>query len=547
MSAKSRARQRTFFVIPLLALIVLALPLWPARAEKPFTLTIIHTNDVHDRVDPVTAYNNTCGAKDRAKKRCYGGYARLMTLIHSLRKSSKNPIVLSGGDQFQGSLFYRTYKGRLAVQAMNLIGYDATAIGNHEFDDGPAVLARFIRAAHFPVVATNIDVTHEPALNRLIRSFTTLQVGGQEIGIVGYTTVETPALSKTGKRVVFLRPETALTGAVAILKFRGINKIIAVSHAGFNRDKQVAAAVDGIDVIVGGHTNTLLSNTARGAQGPYPVVVKSPSGKPVLVVQAYAFSRYVGKLEVAFDKAGVPTKWKGDLVPVGFDIAKHPKMEALINAMRGPVDALRKKTVGQLATGFDGSTETCRSRECTMGNMVADALVWKTRAQGTQIAFINGGGVRASMAKGPATMGSILVVLPFQNSVATLKLKGHDIRAALEHGVSQVKEGAGRFPQVSGLRFVWDPDKPIGRRVVWVEVRDGKRWVPMKDEAVYKVATIDYLRRGGDGYKVFKDKAIDPYDGGVNLEDAVAEYITVHSPLRGKRDGRIRRVGEKKR
>jgi 5'-nucleotidase len=547
MSAKSRARRRTSFVILLLALMGLASPPRHAHAETPFTLTVIHTNDVHDRVDPVTAYNNTCGAKDRAKKRCYGGYSRLMTLIHNLRKSSKNPVVLSGGDQFQGSLFYRTYKGRLAVQAMNLIGYDATAIGNHEFDDGPAVLARFIREARFPVVATNIDVTHEPALNRLIRSFVTLQVGGQKIGIVGYTTEETPALSKTGKRVVFLRPETALTGAVAILKFQGVNKIIAVSHAGFNRDKQVAAAVDGIDVIVGGHTNTLLSNTARGAQGPYPVVVKSPSGKPVLVVQAYAFSRYVGQLEVAFDKAGVPVKWKGDLVPVSFDIAKHPKMEALINAMRGPVDALRKKVVGRLATGFDGSTETCRSRECTMGNMVADALVWKTRAQGTQIAFINGGGVRASMAKGPATMGSILVVLPFQNALATLKLKGRDIRAALEHGVSQVKEGAGRFPQVSGMRFVWDPAKPVGRRIVSVNVRKGRRWVPMKDDTVYKVATIDYLRAGGDGYKVFKEKAIDPYDGGVNLEDAVAEYIAAHSPLRGKRDGRIRRVGERKR
>jgi 5'-nucleotidase len=215
--------------------------------------------------------------------------------------------------------------------------------------------------------------------------------------------------------------------------------------------------------------------------------------------------------------------------------------------MRGPVDALRGKAVGQLATGFDGSTPTCRSRECTMGNMVADALVWKTRPQGTQIAFINGGGVRASMAKGPATMGSILVVLPFQNALATLKLKGRDIRAALEHGVSQVKEGAGRFPQVSGMRFVWDPAKPVGRRIVSVNVRKGRRWVPMKDDTVYKVATIDYLRAGGDGYKVFKEKAIDPYDGGVNLEDAVAEYIAAHSPLRGKRDGRIRRVGERKR
>jgi len=518
-----------------------------AAAEAPFTLTIIHTNDVHDRVDPVTAFNNTCGAKDRAKKRCFGGYSRLMSLIHDMRKRSTNPVVLSGGDQFQGSLFYRTYKGQLAAKAMNLIGYDATAVGNHEFDDGPAVLARFIKSVHFPVVATNIDATREPGLNRLIRPFVVLRVGGRKIGIVGYTTEDTPELSKVGKRVRFARAEDALSAAVVILKTMGIDKIIAVSHAGFRRDKRVAATVEDIDVIVGGHTNTLLSNSARGAAGPYPVVVKSPTGRPVLVVQAFAFSRYVGKLEVGFDKNGVPVTWRGDLVPVGFAVPKHPKMEALIRAMRGPVDALRRKVVGQLATGFDGSTPTCRSRECTMGNMVADALVWKTRAQGTQIAFINGGGVRASMGRGPATMGAILVVLPFQNALATLTLKGRDLRAALEHGVSQVKEGAGRFPQVSGMRFVWDPAQPPGKRIVSVEVRGGKVWAPLKEDAVYKVATIDYLRGGGDGYKVFKEKAIEPYDGGVNLEDAVAEYIAAHSPLHGKRDGRIRRVGERKR
>ena len=547
MTAKLAAYRRTPVLILLFATAWFGLPERSAFAETPFALTIIHTNDIHDRVDPVTAFNNTCGAKDRAKKRCYGGYSRLMTLIHDMRKSSKNALVLSGGDQFQGSLFYRTYKGRLAALAMNLIGYDASAIGNHEFDDGPDVLARFIRSSDFPVVATNIDASEEPALADIIRPFATVNVGGEKIGIIGYTTEETPSLSKSGKRVRFQPAEYVLAGAIAFLKDRGVNKIIAVSHAGFARDKRIAATVTGIDIIVGGHTNTLLSNTARGAVGPYPVVVKSPRGTPVLVVQAYAFSRYVGKLDVVFNSAGVPVKWSGDVVPVSFDIAKHPKMEALIKEMRAPVDALRKKVVGQLATGFDGSTETCRSRECVMGNMVADALVWKTRAQGTQIAFINGGGVRASMAKGPATMGSILVVLPFQNALATLKLKGRDIRAALEHGVSQVAEGAGRFPQVSGMRFVWDPAKPVGQRIVSVEVRAGKDWAPMKDDAVYKVATIDYLRGGGDGYKVFKDKAIEPYDGGVNLEDAVAEYIAAHSPLRGKRDGRIRKVGERKR
>jgi len=268
MTAKPAAYRRTPVVILLFAAAWFALSEQSAFAETPYTLTIIHTNDIHDRVDPVTAFNNTCGAKDRAKKRCYGGYSRLMTLIHGIRKSSKNAVVLSGGDQFQGSLFYRTYKGRLAALAMNLIGYDASAIGNHEFDDGPAVLARFIRSSDFPVVATNIDASEEPALSDIIRPFVTLNVGGEKIGIVGYTTEETPALSKSGKRVRFQPAEYVLAGAIAILKDRGVNKIIAVSHAGFARDKRIAAMVEGIDVIVGGHTNTLMSNTASGEAGP---------------------------------------------------------------------------------------------------------------------------------------------------------------------------------------------------------------------------------------------------------------------------------------
>jgi len=254
MTVPSALSRRMPFLSLVLAAGMLAGPAGETAAEGPFTLTIIHTNDVHDRVDPVTAYNNTCGEQDRAKKRCYGGYSRLMTLIQDLRKSSKNPVVLSGGDQFQGSLFYRTYKGRLAAQAMNLIGYDASAIGNHEFDDGPKVLARFIRTARFPVVATNIDTSHEPALHELIRPFITLRVGGQKIGVVGYTTEETPQLSKVGERVRFLQAESTVTGAIALLKNQGVDKIVAVSHAGFARDKHMAATVEGLDVIVGGHT-----------------------------------------------------------------------------------------------------------------------------------------------------------------------------------------------------------------------------------------------------------------------------------------------------
>lgn len=175
-----------------------------------------------------------------------------------------------------------------------------------------------------------------------------------------------------------------------------------------------------------------------------------------------------------------------------------------------------------------------------MGNLIADALVARTRSQGVTIAIVNGGGFRASIDAGPVTMGEILTVLPFQNVVSTMGLKGSDIVAALEHGLSQVESGGGRFAQVSGLRYVGDLSRPaMGGRVVLVEVRDGDGWKPIDPAATYLVATNDFMRRGGDGYKVFATRAIKPYDGGPSLEDVVAEYLAATGAYTPKLDGRI--------
>lgn len=177
-----------------------------------------------------------------------------------------------------------------------------------------------------------------------------------------------------------------------------------------------------------------------------------------------------------------------------------------------------------------------------MGNLVADATLARVKDQGVTIAFANSGGLRSSIDGGDVSMGEVLTVLPFQNTVATFQLKGEDIRAALENGVSQIDDGAGRFMQVSGMKYSFDRSKPAGSRVVSVEVKEGDAFVPLDPAKTYIVAANNYVRTGGDGFKVFATKAINAYDFGPNLEEAVAAYITANSPYKPYTDGRIAEV-----
>jgi len=509
-------------------------------AWADFSVRILHTNDLHSRVDQVSKYNNNCSADAAAEGKCFGGYARIAAKVRELRSTGDNVLLLDGGDQFQGSLFYTTYKGYLAASMMNLIGYEAMAVGNHEFDDGPETLAAFIARVGFPVISANIDASKDANLFGMIQSHAVLDVGGEKVGIIGFTAEDTPELASTGDLVVFNKIEDAVRPVIADLEAQGVTKIIALSHSGMVRDREVASGIDGIDVIIGGHDNTFLSNTSDKADGPYPTVVRAPNGDPVLIVQAFAYSRYLGDLSVTFDDAGVATAWAGEPIVLDSEVPQDPQILAAIDTLRGPVEAMKGKQVGMFSADMDGDRKNCRAKECTMGNLITDALLWKTKSQGTEIAIQNGGGIRASIPGGDVTMGDVLTVLPFQNSIATFKLKGSDVVAALENGVGQVEEGAGRFPQVGGMRYTWDPSKEPGSRIVSAEVlqNDGS-FVPLDPEKVYSVVSNDFMRGGGDGYAVFRDKGMDAYDSGPGLEEAVAEYVGLHSPVEPKLEGRI--------
>jgi len=506
-----------------------------SAAQAETTVTILHTNDFHSRVEPVSKYDSACSAEDNAAGECFGGYARLITAVKEARERNPDALLVDGGDQFQGSLFYTYYKGEVAAEIMNTLAYDGMTVGNHEFDDGPEVLRGFMETVEFPVLMSNADVSKEPALANILKKSTVIEKGGEKYGLIGLTPEDTNELASPGKNVTFSDPVAAVQAEVESLTAEGVNKIIVLSHSGYGLDLRVAKEVEGVDVIVGGHSNTLLSNVIEDAKGPYPTMVGDTA-----VVQAYAYGRYLGELTVTFDDDGKVVKADGEPVVIDASIAENESTLARVTELAAPLDEIRNEVVAAAAAVIEGNREVCRVQECEMGNLVADAMLDRVRDQGVSVAVMNSGGVRASIDEGEITMGEVLTVLPFQNTLSTFKISGADLLAALENGVSQVEEVKGRFPQVAGLKFKWDPSKPAnGGRIVEAMVQQGEDWVPLESEATYGVVSNNYVRSGGDGYGMFATNAIDAYDFGPNLESVVADFLAANAPYSPYLDGRI--------
>ncbi|MCJ2874703.1 5'-nucleotidase C-terminal domain-containing protein [Rhizobium pusense] len=525
---------------------VSAITLSAGAALADYELNILHINDFHSRIESINKFDSTCSAEEEGKNECFGGAARLLTAINqtrdALKAGGKNVLLLNAGDNFQGSLFYTTYKGTVEAEMLNAMKFDAMTVGNHEFDDSEDGLAGFLDKVQFPVVTANVVATAASKIGDRVKPSIVLEVGGQKIGIVGAVANDTAELATPGPNITIAEDVAKISEQVQKLKQDGVDKIIALTHVGYPRDLEFIAKIPDVDVVVGGHSHTLLSNTDQKAEGPYPTLVDNPGGYKVPVVQAGQYSKYLGDLKVVFDDNGVVKESKGD--PILVDSSFKPDEATLkrIDELKAPIEALKAKVVGTSEGPIEGDRKICRVKECSMGNLVADATLARVKDQGVTIAFANSGGLRSSIDGGDVSMGEVLTVLPFQNTVATFQLKGEDIRAALENGVSQIDDGAGRFMQVSGMKYSFDRSKPAGSRVVSVEVKEGDAFVPLDPTKTYIVAANNYVRTGGDGFKVFATKAINAYDFGPNLEEAVAAYITANSPYKPYTDGRIAEV-----
>ncbi|MEX0366409.1 MAG: bifunctional UDP-sugar hydrolase/5'-nucleotidase [Ruegeria sp.] len=515
---------------------VATLGLTAGMAAADYKLTILHTNDFHSRFEPISKYDSGCGAEDNAEGKCFGGSARLVTAIEEARGRAENSILVDGGDQFQGSLFYTYYKGKVAAEMMNKLGYDGMTVGNHEFDDGPEVLRGFMDAVEFPVLMSNADVTKEELLADTLMKSAVIEKGGEKIGLIGLTPEDTPDLASPGPNITFSDPAAAVQAEVDKLTAEGVNKIVVLSHSGYGVDQRVAAETTGVDVIVGGHSNTYLSNTSDKAVGPYPTVVNG-----VQIVQAYAYGKFLGELNVTFDDDGNVVEAVGEPLVMDGTVSEDEGTVARIKELAQPLEEIRNKVVADAAAPIEGDRAVCRVQECEMGNLVADAMLDRVADQGVTIAIANSGGLRASIDTGEVTMGEVLTVLPFQNTLSTFEISGQGVIDALENGVSQVEEVKGRFPQVSGLTFTWDPAvAPNEGRIQEVMVASEDGFVPIDPAQTYLVVTNNYVRNGGDGYKMFSGDDKNAYDFGPDLADVTAEYLAANAPYQPYLDGRIK-------
>ena len=506
-----------------------------AHGEVAHRLTLLHINDLHSRHEAVDARALTCTAG--SKPDCLGGSARLAGAIFEeaeiAKLAGREVLQLDSGDQFQGSLYYTAWKGEVEAAVANVFGTEAMAVGNHEFDNGPETLARFVKAVRFPVLSANIDASAEPALAGLLKPSVRFVRAGIPIGVIGVTTLQTATTSSPGQRIRFTDPAEALTREAAALRAQGVKLVIALSHLGVDEDKGLAGHVPGVDVFVGGHSHTLLSDSEAGSAGPAHQTISGPAGHAV-VVQAACYGRYFGRLDLDIDADGRIVAVGGDVRHIGPE--RQPKLEVLnvVNRYAVQLDTVRRRVIGRTPDSVD--IISCRFAECSFGNFITDAML--ASVPHADVALFNGGGMRTGLPKGEITIGDVLTALPFGNTVATVKVSGADLRAALANGVARA--GYGAFPQVSGLRFTWTPLASPDQRLKDVMVRgaDGG-FTPLDPQKLYMVVTNNFMRTGGDGYTMLRDRGVDPYDTGPGMDEVVEAAIAKIGDFAPKLDGRI--------
>ncbi|MBM7649297.1 2',3'-cyclic-nucleotide 2'-phosphodiesterase/3'-nucleotidase/5'-nucleotidase [Bacillus ectoiniformans] len=486
--------------------------------EESFELSVLHTNDTHAHIDNA---------------------ARKVTAIKEARAEKPNALLLDAGDVFSGTLYFNEFKGQADLEFMNLVKYDAMTLGNHEFDMGTETLAAFIKNAKFPLVSANVDGSQDAYLKDLISPEISAapedgklydgiikEVDGEKIGIFGLTTAETKIISSPGEDVVFEDYLAESQKAVAEFEKQGVDKIIALTHIGFkdgggDNDVTLAQKVEGIDVIVGGHSHDQLAE-------PF---VETTGEEPTIIVQANEYNKYLGTLDVEFDKDGKVVGHAGQLIDIDaknedgtYKLKEDAEAAKILNDKYKPkIDEVKQTVVGQTDVVLDGERANVRTKETNLGNLITDGMLAKAKTidSDTVIALQNGGGIRASIDEGEVTMDEVLTVMPFGNSLAIMDLTGAEIKAALEHSVSQAPEQSGAFLQVAGLKFAYDATQSAGERVVTVEVKeDGETFTELDLNKTYAVATNTFTAKGGDGYTMFKNA----YDSGRVSEPGFVDW-----------------------
>jgi 5'-nucleotidase / UDP-sugar diphosphatase len=496
----------------------------------------------------------------------FGGVARFKTLADNLKAEAlvfpagswgNDYVMISSGDNFlpgpefnasldKGVPFYDSI-------AMDLIGYDAATIGNHEFDFGPDILADFIEGFSGPVpfISANLDVSAEPRLQTLyqngqIAELTIADAAGTPVGIIGLTTANLPFISSPRDVVVDPDVVAVTQAAIDALKANNVEIIILSSHLqGIDEETALVQQVSGLDVVIAGGGDNLLANAddllipGDEAEGPYPAIVTDASNRQVPVVATAGNYAYIGRLIIGFDAAGEvvdvlqpesgPVRVAGgsepDAVPADPDVQTR-----VVDPVVAYVDDLANTIIGVTEVPLDGRRSRVRSEETNLGNLIADAHLATARALAAsfgvdepQIAFQNGGGIRNDniIPVGDISELETFNIQPFGNFVSVVEdVPAPQLKEILENAVSALGggDGTGRFAQISGIEIVYDlyrtPQRldndanviQPGERIRTATLADGTPIVVggavVDPDATFDIALADFLARGGDQYPV---------------------------------------------
>ncbi|KAI4862826.1 Metallo-dependent phosphatase [Hypoxylon rubiginosum] len=502
-------------------------------SDGNYNISFYHVNDVHAHLDEFSSSGTDCTSPEKG---CYGGYARIKTVIEDTRPEHQDSLWLNVGDEFQGTLFYTFYGGEKIADTLNQMGFDAMTLGNHEFDGGDEPLGDFLKNLTFPIISANI-VSDNEKLNSTIKPYHIFEE--YQLAVIGVTTETTSGISNPGDGTKFTDAIAAVQASIdEIRSTTNITRIAAITHIGYEVDKRLAQETTGLQLIIGGHSHTLLGDM-EGAEGKYPTIETNKDGDEVFIVTAYRWGEYLGYIDVTYDPDGKILAYHGAPIHLTNTTEQDEDLQEQIDEWRVPFEAFAAQQVGSTNVVLDQST--CQKQECALGDLVSDALLQYRVDGGSDAAFalVNAGGIRATIDAGPITRGQVLTSFPFGNAVVEVTYSGADlwkIFEGLASGINQFnQEEITSFFQISrGIKVEYNPDNAVGSRLVRLTIGDA----PVDQAAEYKVVTVDFITGGGDNI-------LEPVDDVISLdtmEEVLVEYIQKASPIDFQLDGRIATV-----
>lgn len=486
--------------------IVLAASLAAPASAEVAEVTIVHFNDL-DRME---------------EKDGRGGVARLAAVVEAERAMGGQVLVMFGGDTISPSLLSGMDEGAHMIDLLNQIGLTAMAIGNHEFDFGPDIAEQRIAEAQFPVLGANHANPSGDQLEGAQKSIM-LEAGPYSIGVFGLTTVSTVEKSSPGEYM--FRPATEVAAEQAeLLRSAGADLVIALAHTDLAEDEELRRQ-GAVDLLLSGDDHIQeVSYTGK--------LLYAESGEQADWVTVIDI-----RMEEVVDGDDKEFVWSPEYRVVDTMLVDpHPDLAAAVSEYEARLGDELDVELGTVATALDSRRETIRAKEAAIGNLIADAV---RDATGADIGFMNGGGIRANREYTPGTVISrrhVMEELPFGNKTVVLEVTGQDVVDALENGLSQVENGAGRFLHVSGIEVAYDLSQPPGGRVVDV-TRDG---APIDPDASYSLAVNDYVAGGGDGFALFRDKPrIVDENAAVLMTVQMFDYISSRGTVSPMVEGRL--------